>query len=357
MKTFELGITTFAEVMEDPITKETPTYDERLRRLIEEIQLAESVDLDYYGVGEHHRSDFAATSPAVILAAGASVTSKIKLGSAVSVLSSDDPVRLYQQFATLQALSNGRAELCAGRGSFIESFPLFGYDLRDYDALYDEKLRLLAKIRNNEFTSHEGVHRPSYEDLGIYPRNEIPFRLGVAVGGTPQSVKRAAELGLPLFLAIIGGEPLRFKPFIDLYRREYLAHGHDPKDMFIAIHSHGYIDLDHDKAIEEYYPSISMVMTQIGKERGWPPYTRQTYNHAISPAGALYVGSPEYVAKKIQILIDELGIQRFTLHVPVGPMAHEKVLQTIEYLGTKVRPLLNIAYNKTTNQTAERETL
>ena len=340
MKAFELGITTFAEVMKDPTTQETPTYDERLRRLIEEMQLAETVGLDYYGVGEHHRADFAASSPAVILAAGASVTSTIQLGSAVSVLSSDDPVRLYQQFATLQALSNGRAELCAGRGSFIESFPLFGYDLHDYDELYDEKLRLLVSIRNDEITSHQGTHRPSYNQIGIYPRNEQPFRLGVAVGGTPHSVRRAAELGLPLFLAIIGGEPLRFKPLIDLYRKDYLAHGHNPEEMFIAIHSHGYIDDDHDKATEEYYPSIAMVMTQIGKERGWPPYSRQTYNHAISPAGALYVGNPEYVAKKIQILIDELGIQRFTLHVPVGPMAHEKVLQTIRLFGTKVRPLL-----------------
>jgi len=340
MKAFELGVTTFAEVMEDPITKITISYDERLKHIIEEIKLAEGVGLDYYGVGEHHREDFAASSPVVLLAAGASVTSKIKLGSAVSVLSSEDPVRLYQQFATLQAISSGRAELTAGRGSFIESFPLFGYDLNDYHELYDEKLRLLVNIRDNEFVSHQGKHRPDLEYTGIYPRNEVPFTIGVAVGGTPQSVKRAAELGLPLFLAIIGGDPLDFKPFVELYKRDYLAHGHDPAKMFIAVHSHGYIDMDHEKAIKDYYPSIEVAMTKIGQERGWGPYTKHTYEHGVSMNGALYVGNPSYVARKIKLLKQELGIHRFTMHIPVGPMSHEKIMQTIQLLGKEVRKYL-----------------
>jgi len=340
MKAFELGVTTFAEVMEDPITKITISYDERLKHIIEEIKLAEGVGLDYYGVGEHHREDFAASSPVVLLAAGASVTSKIKLGSAVSVLSSEDPVRLYQQFATLQAISSGRAELTAGRGSFIESFPLFGYDLNDYHELYDEKLRLLVNIRDNEFVSHQGKHRPDLEYTGIYPRNEVPFTIGVAVGGTPQSVKRAAELGLPLFLAIIGGDPLHFKPFVELYKRDYLAHGHDPAKMFIAVHSHGYIDMDHEKAIKDYYPSIEVAMTKIGQERGWGPYTKHTYEHGVSMNGALYVGDPRYVAGKIKLLKQELGIHRFTMHIPVGPMSHEKIMQTIQLLGKEVRKYL-----------------
>jgi probable LLM family oxidoreductase len=340
MNPFELGITTFAEVGKDPITDETPTYDERLRRLLEEMTTTEEVGLDFYGVGEHHRADFAASAPAVILAAGASITKRIKLGSSVSVISSDDPVRLYQQFATLQALSNGRAELTAGRGSFIESFPLFGYDLQDYDSLYDEKLRLLVNIRDNEISTHNGTHRPSYYKLGIYPRNVEPFTIGVAVGGTPTSVIRAGKLGLPLFIAIIGGEPLRFKRLVDLYRETYLDAGHDPEKMFISIHSHGYIDEDQAQAERDYFPSISVMMSRIGRERGWGPYTLETYKHAISPQGALYVGTPEYVAKKIQMLKDELGIQRFTLHVPVGPLPHDKVLQTIRLLGTKVKPLI-----------------
>ena len=340
MKAFELGVTTFAEVMEDPITKITISYDERLKHIIEEIKLAEGVGLDYYGVGEHHREDFAASSPVVLLAAGASVTSKIKLGSAVSVLSSEDPVRLYQQFATLQAISSGRAELTAGRGSFIESFPLFGYDLNDYHELYDEKLRLLVNIRDNEFVSHQGKHRPDLEYTGIYPRNDVPFTIGVAVGGTPQSVKRAAELGLPLFLAIIGGDPLHFKPFVELYKRDYLAHGHDPAKMFIAVHSHGYIDMDHEKAIKDYYPSIEVAMTKIGQERGWGPYTKHTYEHGVSMNGALYVGDPSYVARKIKLLKQELGIHRFTMHIPVGPMSHEKIMQTIQLLGKEVRKYL-----------------
>ena len=340
MKRFELGITTFGEVMKDPLSGETPMYDERINRIIDEIVLAENVGLDYFGIGEHHREDFAVSSPQMILAAAAKLTSTIRLGSAVTVLSSEDPVRIYQQFATLSALSNGRAEIMAGRGSFIESFPLFGYDLSDYDALYEEKLELLVRLRDQEIASHPGPLRPAFGPLGVYPRTSHSLPISVAVGGTPASVKRAARLKLPLTLAIIGGEPLRFKPFVDLYRHEWERHGHPADEAFISVHSHGYIDLNHDQAIDTYYPSIEVAMTKIGKERGWGHYTKGTYYHAISEAGALYVGNPEYVAKKIQILKEAFNLDRFTLHVPVGPLSHEKVLKTIELLGTHVSPLI-----------------
>lgn len=339
-KKFELGITTFGEVMPNPKTGETLTYDKRIQLLVDEIVLADEVGLDYFGVGEHHRKDFAVSAPHMVLAAGASRTKNIKLGSAVTVLSSDDPVRVYQNFATLQSLSNGRAEIMAGRGSFVESFPLFGYDLKDYDQLFEEKLDLLVKIRDNEIVDFKGEMRADIDHLGVYPRNQKKIPISVAVGGTPASVIRAAKYGLPLFLAIIGGEPIRFKSLIDLYKKYYLKHGHDEKDMFISVHSHGYITEDYDQAVEEYYPSVEQLMSKIGRERGWGPYTRQTYKHALSMDGALYVGDPAYVAKKINYLKEHLGINRFTMHVPVGYMDHDKVMKTIELLGKEVRPLI-----------------
>lgn len=339
-KKFELGITTFAEVVPNPKTNLTISYDQRIRDVVEEIELADRLGLDYFGVGEHHRKDFAASAPHMILAAAARNTTRIILGSAVTVLSSEDPVRVYQNFATLNALSSGRAEIMAGRGSFIESFPLFGYDLSDYDQLYDEKLRLLLQIRDQEIVSYDGEMRSSIDELGVYPRTEQPLRISVAVGGTRSSVVRAAKLGLPLFIAIIGGEPLRFKPLIDLYKKVYLDSGHPKDEMFISIHSHGYIDVDQEKAVEEFFPSIEPMMSKIGRERGWGPYTKRTYEHGISMAGALYVGTPKYVARKISLLKNQLGVNRFALHVPIGFMEHEKVLQTIELFATKVRPLI-----------------
>jgi probable LLM family oxidoreductase len=330
---FELGITTFAEVMPNPKTGEIVTYDERIRQVVDEIILAEKVGLDYFGIGEHHRKDFAVSAPHMVLAAAASKTNKIILGSAVTVLSSDDPVRVYQNFATLQALSNGRAEIMAGRGSFVESFPLFGYDLKDYNELFEEKLDLLVNIRDNEIVHSEGQMRTKIDHLGVYPRNEQKIPISVAVGGTPASVVRAAKYGLPLFLAIIGGEPLRFKALIDLYKKHYLANGYDEKEMFISVHSHGYITEDYQSAVEEYYPSIEQAMTKIGQERGWGPYTKATYKHALSMDGALYVGDPTYVAKKINYLKEHLGINRFTMHVPIGQMDHDQVMKTSELFG------------------------
>jgi probable LLM family oxidoreductase len=341
-KRLELGITTFAETLPNPKTGAIISADVRLQQIIEEIVLAEQVGLDYYGVGEHHRKEFAASVPSVILAAAASVTNRIKLGSAVTVLSSDDPVRIYQQFATLNALSKGRAEITAGRGSFIESFPLFGYNLDDYDALFEEKLNLLLKIRDQEIVSHQGHHRPAMEQLGVYPRTQYPLMIARGVGGSPESVLQAAMAGIPLFLAIIGGKPLQFKPFVELYRARW-HHTHAP---FIAVHSHGFITENIDDLETILFDSMSSVMNQIGRERGWPPYTKNTLTASLQMDGALYAGTPERVAQKIIRFSQSMGINRFTLHVPVGYMPHESVLQTIRLFGEKVKPLIDQAYQE-----------
>ena len=342
MSRLELGITTFAEVMEDPETKKTISYDERIRQVVDEIKLADDLGLDYFGIGEHHRKDFAASAPHMILAAAAPITKKIKLGSAVTVLSSEDPVRVYQNFATLNALSNGRAEVMVGRGSFIESFPLFGYSLHDYDELFSEKLELLLKIRNHEMVDFKGKHRANINHLGVYPRTN-DLSISVAVGGTPESVIRAGKLGLPLFLAIIGGSPRMFKGLVDLYKKTYRAYGHDEKKMFISVHSHGYVAETNEEAFETYYPSMEQAMNVIGRERGWSRYTKETYEKTNGMEGALYVGDPEYVAKKIIYLNEILGINRFTLHVPVGYLRHDLVMKSIELFATKVKPIVDKA--------------
>jgi probable LLM family oxidoreductase len=339
-KTLELGITTFAEVMPNPKTKQTISYDERIRQVVDEIVLADQVGLDYFGIGEHHRKDFAASAPHMILAAAAPLTKNIKLASAVTVLSSEDPIRVYQNFATLHALSHGRAEIMAGRGSFIESFPLFGYNLEDYNDLFSEKLKLLVQIRDHEKITFQGKFIKEIHHLGVYPRTDQPLSISVGVGGTPASVIRAASYGLPLVIAIIGGNPFMFKPLIELYKKHYIAHGYDLDQMMISVHSHGYIDLNLEQAVEDYYPSIEQAMNLIGKERGWSTYTRQTYDQARSLQGALFVGDPSYVAQKIKHLKEGLDIQRFVLHVPVGYMPHDKVMQTIRLLGTEVKSLV-----------------
>jgi probable LLM family oxidoreductase len=328
--------------MEDPKTKKTISYDERIRQVVDEIKLADDLGLDYFGIGEHHRKDFAASAPHMILAAAAPITKTIKLGSAVTVLSSEDPVRVYQNFATLNALSNGRAEVMVGRGSFIESFPLFGYSLHDYDELFSEKLELLLKIRNHEMVDFKGKHRTNINHLGVYPRTK-DLSISVAVGGTPESVIRAGKLGLPLFLAIIGGSPRMFKGLVDLYKKTYRAYGHDEKKMFISVHSHGYVAETYEEAFETYYPSMEQAMNVIGRERGWSKYTKETYEKTNGMEGALYVGDPEYVAKKIIYLKEILGIDRFTLHVPVGYLRHDLVMKSIELFATKVKPIIDKA--------------
>ena len=335
----ELGITTFGEVTPDPQTGRTIDPGTRLRDLVEEIVLADQVGLDVFGVGEHHRPDFSVSAPAVVLAAAAARTKTIRLASAVTVLSSDDPVRVYQDFATLDLLSGGRAEIWAGRGSFIESFPLFGQDLADYDEVFAEKLELLLAVRASERVTWSGKHRPPIDDRGIYPRSQQnPLPVWIAVGGTPQSAVRAGSLGLPMTIAIIGGMPERFTTFVDLYRDAARRAGHDPSTLKLAINSHGYISEDPNTAGDEYYRPYVGMMNKIGRERGWGGMDREQYEALRSPRGALLVGSPQQVIDKILFEHELFGNDRFLLHISVGTLPHEKVMKAIEMFGTEVAP-------------------
>lgn len=337
MQAFEVGLYSFAELTPDPHTGAMISPAERLNNLLEAIELADQVGLDVFGVGEHHRSDYVASAPVVILAAAATRTRSIRLSTAVTVLSSDDPVRVFQDFATLDLLSHGRAEIMAGRGSFVESFPLFGYDLDDYDELFSEKLDLLLHLRADERVTWSGKHRAALDNAGIYPRPyqaEIP--IWVAVGGTPQSVVRAASLGLPMALGIIGGQPERFVPMADLYREAARRTGHDPAKLPLSINSHGFIADSAQQAAEDYYPSATVVMNKIGRERGWPPATRQQLEQGATLRGADFVGSPAEIIEKILFQHDLFGHQRLLLQLGVGTIAHRKVLHAIELLGTQV---------------------
>src|ERR687889_82132 len=335
----QIGIYTFAETTPDPRTGRTVSAAQRLRDLIEEAELADSVGLDVYGVGEHHRPDFAVSAPAVVLAAAAERTARIRLTSAVSVLSSDDPVRVFQDFATLDLLSGGRAEIMAGRGSFIESFPLFGYDLGDYDELFAEKLELLLKLREEARVTWSGRHRAPLDDAGVYPRPvQDPLPVWIAVGGTPQSVVRAALLGLPLAIAIIGGLPESFAPLARLYREAAKEAGHDPARLPISVNSHTYVAETSQQAGDEYFPAYAAMMNRIGRERGWSPIGRSQFEMGRSPRGALVVGSPEEVTEKILFQQELFAHQRFMAQISVGTMAHEKVMRAIELFGTEVAP-------------------
>jgi probable LLM family oxidoreductase len=336
----EIGITSFAETIAEQRAGEPIGHGERLRQVLEEIDLAEAVGLDVYGLGEHHRPDFASSSPATVLAAAAGRTSRIRLFPAVSVLSTDDPVRVFQQYATLDLVSSGRAELLVGRGSFIESFPLFGYSLDDYDELFAEKLDLLLEIRDNERVTWSGRFRPPINGQGIYPRPERPLPIRVAVGGTPQSIVRAASRGLPVALAIIGGSPDRFNVLAELHRRTLTEAGYDPAVVPLSVHGHGYVADTTEQAADEFYPSYAAAMSRIGRERGWGPMTRQQYDLMRAPGGSLVLGDPETVAAKILHWKDVLGVTRFELHMSVGTLPHEKVLRNIELLGTEVAPLV-----------------
>jgi len=335
----EIGIYTFAEVTPDPQTGKTISTHQRIRNLMEEIELAEQVGLDVFAVGEHHRRDFAVSSPAVILAAAAVKTKTIKLSSAVTVLSSDDPVRVFQDFATIDHLSDGRAEIMAGRGSFIESFPLFGYDLNDYDELFSEKLDLLIQLNKSEKISWRGNHRPSINNLGVYPRpcqEKLP--IWVAVGGTPESVIRAGTYGLPMALAIIGGMPARFAPLTQLYRDSANKAGQPIDQLQLGINSHAYISDTSQKAAAEFYPPYAEVMTRLGKERGWSPMDRQHFEALRGKEGALLVGSPEQVIDKILFEHELFGNTRFLAQMSVGTMPHDKLMHSIELMGTRVAP-------------------
>jgi len=316
----------------------------RLRDLIEEIVLADEVGLDVFGVGEHHRPDYSISSPAVVLGAAAARTQRIRLTSAVSVLSSDDPVRVFQQFATVDLLSDGRAEIMAGRGSFVESFPLFGYDLHDYDALFTEKLELLLKLRDSERITWHGTHRPALTELGVYPRPvQQPLPVWVAVGGTPQSVARAATLGLPLAIAIIGGSPEHFVPMVELYRDTARRAGHDPARLAISINSHAFVGESPEDAANAFFPPYAAAMTRIGRERGWPPTTRRQFDASRSPRGALLVGSVQQVIDKILSEHELFHHDRFLAQMDVGGVPHAALMKSIELLGTRVAPAVRQA--------------
>ncbi|GAA0315793.1 Atu2307/SP_0267 family LLM class monooxygenase [Kineococcus aurantiacus] len=339
----EIGISAFAETTPYPDSGTTLSHAERLKEVVEEIELADQVGLDVYGLGEHHRPDYAASAPAVVLAAAATRTSRIRLSTAVTVLSSDDPVRVFQQFATLDGLSDGRAEIMAGRGSFIESFPLFGYDLGDYDELFAEKLDLLLAIRDNpaKVTWAGGKHRAAIAGLGVFPLPvQQPLPVWIAVGGNPQSVVRAGTLGLPLALAIIGGMPEQFAPLVDLYRQAGRKAGHDESVLRVATHSHGFVAPTTAQAEAVHFKPYQAVMNQLGRERGWGHFSHTSYEAARSRRGALLVGSPEEVAEKILFQHEHLGIDRFMLHLSAGTMPHADVMKAVELLGTEVAPLV-----------------
>ena len=334
----ELGLATFADLASGV------SPEQRMRELLEEAELADQLGLDVFAVGEHHRADFLVSSPAVALAAIAARTERIRLSSAVTVLSSDDPVRVFQQFAELDLISGGRAEIMAGRGSFIESFPLFGWDLDDYDELFAEKLELLLKIRASTHVTWSGRHRAPLNDAAVWPRPiQDPLPVWVAVGGTPQSVVRAGALGLPLTVAIIGGQPERFVPLVDLYRQAFEAAGHDPTDARVAINTHAFVGETSSAADRAFAAPYLAMMDRIGRERGWPPSGRvggAQYDALRSPRGALAAGSPDEVAEKILFEHELFGHQRYVGQMSVGAVAHTDVMRSIELFGTKVVPVV-----------------
>jgi probable LLM family oxidoreductase len=328
----EIGIYTFGEITDPALTPE-----QRLADLVEEARLADELGLDVFAVGEHHRPDYTVSAPAVVLGSIAGQTQQIRLSSAVSVLSSDDPVRVFQAFSTLDLLSHGRAEIMAGRGSFIESFPLFGYDLDDYDELFAEKLELLLAIRERERVTWSGRHRAPIADLPVYPRPvQDPLPVWVAVGGSPQSAVRAGALGLPLALAIIGGMPERFAPVAQLHRRAAESAGHERPAM--SINSHGFIAETSQAAADEAFPAFAAMMDRIGRERGWPPMTRGDFDASRTLRGANLVGSPQEVVEKILFQHEIFGHDRFLLQMSVGTLPHASIMRSIELLGTEVAP-------------------
>jgi probable LLM family oxidoreductase len=337
----DLGLYTFGALGPDPISGEDISASTRLQQLLDEAVTADDGGLDVFGVGEPHRPDFVVSAPAVVLAAIAARTRRIRLTSAVNVISSDDPVRVFQEFATLDLISGGRAEIMAGRGSFIESFPLFGYDLEDYDSLFASKLELLLQLRESAIVTWSGPHRASLDRAGVYPRPlQQPLPVWVAVGGTPASVVRIARLGVPMALAIIGGQPARFAPLVDLYRRTAAAAGHDAARLPVSINVHGYVADTSQRAADEYYPSHAAVMHRIGRERGWPPGTRADYDAGLGRHGHLLVGSPEQVAEKILDHHQIFTPQRYLIQMSVGPMAHAKLMRSIELFAARVAPIV-----------------
>ncbi len=344
----EIGLYTFADNTADLQTGESLPPTVRMANLLEEIELADQVGLDVYAIGEHHRPEYLSSTPATILAAGAAKTSKIRLSSAVTVLSSDDPVRVFQEFATLDLISNGRAEIMAGRGSFIESYPLFGYDLANYDELFTEKLELLIRLREDEHVSWSGKHRASLDNLGVYPRpvqDRLP--IWVAVGGARKSIERAGSLGLPMALAIIGGQPARFAPAVTVFRQSLEAAGFDPLVVPMSVNSHGFLADDSQDAADTAFAPFAATMNKIGRERGWAPTTRPGFEAERAPHGALLVGSPQQVIDKILMQNEIFGQARTLIQMSVGTLPHKKMMRAIELLGTVVAPAVRTAVQST----------
>ncbi len=335
----ELGIGMFGDLAFDKQTGKPADAGIKLREILEEIKLADDIGLDVFGLGEHHRPEYAVSSPEIVLAAAAGITKNIKLSSTVTVLSSAEPVKVYQDFSTIDLISNGRAEIGVGRGSFIESFPLFGYDLKDYDQLFEEKLDLLLNINSNKVVNWKGKLRAPVVNQTVYPRasNDGKLPIWIAVGGTPQSVLRAATLGLPLMVAIIGGMPRQFQPLIEYYKQEYAKHGHDVTQMQLGIHSHTFVS-ELPEMVDGYYFNYASQMNRIGRERGWGPYSKSQYDGGRSKEGALFIGDPSEVTDKILYMHELFGITRFIAHMDVGAPAHKDMMKSIELFGTKVAP-------------------
>jgi probable LLM family oxidoreductase len=335
----QVGIDSFA-AFDDAGLSVSPS--ERLRRLVEQIEYADQIGLDVFGVGEHHRKEFLDSAPTVILASAAARTKRIRLTSAVTVLSAADPVRVFQEFATLDLLSQGRAELVVGRGSSIEAFPLFGFKLEDYDSLFEEKLDLLLKIRDNEHVYWSGKHRPTLNGQGVYPRPvQNPLPIWIGVGGTPESFVRAGLLGLPLMVAIIGGETRRFKPLVDLYKEAGRQAGHSPNKLKVGVHSLGYVAENTQEAVDDFYPGYAHTMTEIGKERGWPAMTRKSFDSQRGTQGALLIGDPDEVVKKVIRHGKALGgISRITFMMNPAALPHAKLMKATELIGTRIAPAL-----------------
>lgn len=336
----ELGIDSFVAVNPHPVTGEVITPTRRIGNLLEEISLADRSGLDVFGVGEHHRAEFADSAPVVLLAAAAARTKRIRLASAVTVLSAADPVRVFQEFATLDLISGGRAEIVAGRGSFTEAFPLFGLNLDDYDSLFAEKLDLLLRLREGNPVTWSGRHRPALKNQSVFPRpwqERLPVWVGV--GGTPQSFARAGLLGLPLMVAIIGGQPRRFRPLIDLYREAGARAGHLPEQLKVGVHALGYLAETDEAAADDFFPGYARTFTQIGRERGWGPVTRTQFEALLRPEGALLVGSPETVARKIAGFHEALGgIDRLTFQMSVADLCHDQLIRAIGLAGSELLP-------------------
>lgn len=340
----ELGIGMFGDLTFDSETGRFQSPQERLKEMVAQVQLAEELGVDSFVLGEHHRPDYAVASPEIVLAALATATQKIKLASGVTVLSSADPVKVFQDFTTIDLLSEGRAEIIAGRGSFTESFPLFGYNLQDYNELFEEKLELLLKLQQEETINWKGKFRAPLRNQTIYPRPEQPLPVWIAVGGTPESVYRAARLGLPVIFAIIGGMPHQFKPMVEFYKEQYEKHGHDLSKMQIGVHSHTFIADSMEDLTENYYPYYAAQMDRIGSQRGWPKYKQMQFLGGMSPEGALFMGEHEAVTEKIIKTIEMFGLNRFVAHIDVGGPKHKDLMKAIELYATKVIPEVRKAF-------------